>query len=283
MKQISFELKKLLRTKELFIIITVVLALSSLDFINLCFGFLGKPTSYIHSAWETWLGYGNSNAGLVGGGIVTNLLCSLLLPLIATISFSDSYIREHNQGILPTMLSRNSRKQYYLSKIIVVFVCGIAISIIPYIYHQILCLITFPTLDTAHPSNWSSNSSVMIYHSQTFLFPNIDLNFPLLSNSIRVLFIGLYGGVCALVGLALSFIFKKRRLIANAGVALLMMLVTFILSAFVSTSTAPCYYLIVFAGIKGRTLETFLFTMGCFLLVSVLVFIYKIFLAKDEL
>lgn len=276
---IKYEFRKMFARKEFHIIITILVIFACADFMINSIAYLNQPFTNIHSAWQLWIGFGNSTS--LTGRIPASILC-ILMPMLVTTSFSDAYIIEKKVGLSALAFVRESRNAYFSAKLLVSVLAGFVLACIPYVLNLALCLAVFPQASSAHYSNWPASSNVLIYEARLLLFPEIDLNNPALSSVIRIAFMGLYGATCSFLGTALSF-FTNKRMMVSAGIALFVVILSFIGAVFGLPQIMPESYLLVSSGRSGRSIDLFIGFLSTLIGIALALGAYQLIWKKDEL
>lgn len=68
----------------------------------------------------------------------------ILLPIVAVFPFVFSYLDDSNLKTFPYLLTRQSKRSYFISKYITSIIGGFIIIFIPLLINLILCSVTFP-------------------------------------------------------------------------------------------------------------------------------------------
>ena len=276
---VKYEFKKLFARKELYVVITLLVVFTCLDFIDKSLSFVNQSYTNIHSAWQLWIGFG-SGAGFFRGTI-GNVL-SILIPMLVTVSYSDSYTIEKQAGLSVLALTRENRNSYFMAKLWVSFLTGFVIACIPYILNLCLCLAIFPHSSSAHVSNWPTSSNVLTFEAKYLLFPEIDLNNPGLSSIIRIFLMGIYGGTCSLLGVAVSF-FSKKRITVSAGVTIFAIVLSFIGAVVGYPMLIPIYYLFVHNSVLSLSINYFIGFIALLIGITFVLSVCKLLYKKDEI
>jgi|SRR5690625_397315 len=119
----------------------------------------------------------------------------LLAPILATIPFSGSFSIERNNGFLPFVFVRSDKNTYIWSKLLTTGLSGAFVLTIPYVLFFLGLIIRFPNLpldnSLAGPFGDVAHTSPIVYIFLMFI----------------VTFV--FGFIYALIGLAISTIFKQ--------------------------------------------------------------------------
>lgn len=129
----------------------------------------------------------------------------VLMPILVAISYSDSYLEDLNSGFLKSILTRCSKKNYYLSKFISNFIIsGITIAI-PLLINLLL---TITTQVSANPYKLSSSTLL-----NGNLSMDMYLNHPMLYVLMWVGIYFLFAGVISSIALAFSIVTRNKFIV----------------------------------------------------------------------
>lgn len=100
-------------------------------------GLLTQKLPSMSSALNIWmLNKGRSNQ--------FNHLFFLILPILTAIPCGASFYNDKESGLINQIVSRVNKKFYFLSKLIVYFLCGGCIAIVPVLLNLIMCMCSLP-------------------------------------------------------------------------------------------------------------------------------------------
>lgn len=139
---------------------------------------------------------------------------SMLYPFIIALPFSTSYLDDCKNQLLPVYLSRSSRRNYYLSKLIAAF-CGTFLVIaVPFLLNLLACNLFFPhnhntwmgeyQLGNYYRNLLGTNLLYEAYHPR-MLFLRLYLFSPALYNMLYLFIFASYSGLLGMFVLSLSF------------------------------------------------------------------------------
>jgi len=146
---------------------------------------------------------------------------SIIYPFLIVLPFSTSYIDDYRNQLLPVYISRSSRKDYYVSKLIAAFVGTAVIIAVPFLLNLILCNVFLP-----HNYNtWFAEYQMgdyyrgllgtnLLYHTAYHELPflKVYLFSPLFYNIMYLLFFSLFSGLLGSFVLSLSFWARKSKI-----------------------------------------------------------------------
>lgn len=151
---------------------------------------LSKPYVFPSSVYNKWLGMESQT--------VQAVLYYLLLPILASIPFADSFYTDKKSGYLKNILIRTDKNKYYISKYIAVFLSGGLAFVIPLI-------ISFATtglfLPYVMPDVFSHTYPIWDYG----MWSDIFYSNPLVYTILYFVMDFLFAGVIATLALLASF------------------------------------------------------------------------------
>lgn len=146
------------------------------------------------------------------------MIFSIIFPLLACAPFSDSYLLDFNSHLLPVLLTRCKRKEYYYSKLTAVFCSGFIAVVYPQLLNMLMCLMAFPVESTNIYTwdLWQEDIYVSIISEPTFLFRGLYLVSPYLYLALFLLISSVVGGLVAVIAYQLSFVVHNRIVVLSA-------------------------------------------------------------------
>lgn len=129
-------------------------------------------------------------------------LLFLLLPLIATLPFSDCVARDKKTGYIYHLLLHQERNTVFLECALTAFISGFSAAILPFLENFLLCATLYPAL----PPQASTYTFSPSLHG--FLV-NVFYTRPLLYCLVYILLIGVFFGALAVLGMSLGFFLKS--------------------------------------------------------------------------
>jgi len=201
---LKYELKRLFSRKEFFIVMVIVFFYISVDFIYHSVMLINSPFFELPSAYQMWLLY-NKVHGHWG-----QLFAYFLIPLFATVPYSDSYIEDKRAGVINFIITRCDKRLYLFCKGIVVFFSGFIVVFIPLFFDQLLCFCLLPVYSPSENVFNHPTYNAYQFLSTVQLSKLHSLN-PYLHNLFYMLLNGICAGVIALVSYCVSFFRKMNR------------------------------------------------------------------------
>ena len=127
-----------------------------------------------------------------------------LLPLLAVLPFSWSYLEESKIGYISSLITRANRKHYFLSKYIAVFLSGAIVITIPIILNFLICACFIPAR--------LPDVFAVIYFGiyEQALWSEVFYNNPYLYVALFTSLNFVFSGIWATTVFALSAIIKNR-------------------------------------------------------------------------
>lgn len=147
-------------------------------------------------------------------------LLLLICPIIVALPFSDSYFTDKKSGFSKAIYVRTSKINYITAKMIVNFIVGGFVYIVPFLLSLWTVMLLFPSVvpDSVDGTGilFDGQMWVELYYSEPYhyIFRYIVMNF-------------LYGGLFATIGLAIS-VFAKNRFVVLVGPFLLYLTIFFV-------------------------------------------------------
>jgi len=152
---------------------------------------------YINSIFNQWIGLNYT--------FWTSLFFTIF-PLLASIPFADSFLVDRKSGYIKNILTRTSKKNYYISKFIAVFLSGGFAVAIPLLLDFYLTALFFPAVIPDISSGifalFANSTWASAFYTHPFAYVFLYL-----------LLIFVVSGILASVALAFSFIIKPQLFI----------------------------------------------------------------------
>ncbi|SFB37808.1 hypothetical protein SAMN05216249_12821 [Acetitomaculum ruminis DSM 5522] len=130
----------------------------------------------------------------------------MILPLLVSGAYADSFFLEKKSGYLKNVLIRESKKRYYLSKIIAVFIIGGIVFVAPLIINFCMTAAVLPTFTPSITNSMSAPDNM------SFLY-ELYYTFPLLYVFIFMVIDFIYAGLTACIAMLCGFYVEHRFLI----------------------------------------------------------------------
>lgn len=147
---------------------------------------------------------------------------SFLYPFLVVLPFATSYIDDYKNKLLVVYFSKASRRVYFLSKILAVFIGTALVIAIPCVLNLILCNLFLPHNYNTWMGEYQSESFYQavtgtnhLYETayRGILLPDLFLRSPLLYNIVYLLIFSSFSGLLGAFVLSLSFWLRKRKTI----------------------------------------------------------------------
>lgn len=147
---------------------------------------------------------------------------SFLYPFLVVLPFATSYIDDYKNKLLVVYFSKASRRVYFLSKILAVFMGTALVIAIPCALNLILCNLFLPHNYNTWMGEYQSESFYQavtgtnhLYETayRGILLPDLFLRSPLLYNIVYLLIFSSFSGLLGAFVLSLSFWLRKRKTI----------------------------------------------------------------------
>lgn len=133
----------------------------------------------------------------------------LILPMLATLPFADSYFADARDGFLRSVCIRTKRLHYYVAKYIAVFLSAFVVITVPLLLDFILGTLFLPLMPPL-----VTLSQTAVRENQTF--PWLFYNMPVVYVLVYTLMAGVFAGLLAVLALAFSHILNYRFLVLLA-------------------------------------------------------------------
>lgn len=146
------------------------------------------------------------NKWLIVNPTIWNTVFFTIFPLLAAIPFANSYYNDLKAGYVKNILTRTSKKSYYVSKYIAVFISAGATAVIPLIFNLYLTAMILPSVT---PSASAGFYPIL----ETATFSNIYYSNPALYNLLYLTNIFFVSGLLSSTALATSYYIKYKYVI----------------------------------------------------------------------
>ncbi|SDI58154.1 hypothetical protein [Desulfosporosinus hippei] len=216
---LKMELLNCINRKQFKIVFIGLFAINTYAFIYTCFIVKGMGLSGLRSGYEmSILLHPYSQAIL--------MTIIFMLPMIANVIYSDSFITDIKSGTYIFITTRSSRTTYIISKGLAVIISTFVSFLIPLLFNIILSNITFPSI------NYETNGlpPYVIEYIPEELFNWLRIGNPFLFSMTSVTIIALFASMYALLGYSISLNLRKNSLIPIA----IVMLAYLVIDIFVS-------------------------------------------------
>ncbi|MGL5152167.1 MAG: hypothetical protein ACRC7N_16555 [Clostridium sp.] len=200
---ILLELKRILNCRKYKGIVMLLFMFVISAFIYTCKNNYGEYLSYVHSASEMGIIQG------IPSGYAMNTLV-ILLPIIASILYADSYHKEYNNGVSKIIQTKISKRNYFLSKIIVNIIIVFCTIFSLVALNEVLTFIAFPK------NGYFNNAGVAAYtyeYNREFFIDMLRITNPYLYNTIIIAIYALFGALISTLTLVITFVSKSKWIV----------------------------------------------------------------------
>lgn len=141
------------------------------------------------------------------------------MPIVCALAFADSTVEEKDSGLLPALLVRRSKAQYYFAKMLTCMIAAVLVVAVPLLINLALNAIVYPT--PFESSIWPEGGGVgqrWFYTLSNEMWTDMPMKSLYLQNVYLYLLAiigmtGLYAAVGAAFAYAASYFFKYRVLV----------------------------------------------------------------------
>ena len=258
---------------EIFVVITlgIVLAIVSTLFtrnISVINNFEHLPSAY--------------QAGLIYGMNMLRILYVIMIPIIAALSYADSFFQEKRSGVYVYRLVRESKKRYFFTKAVVIFSLAFILTTFPLVLNQGFCLLAFDhEQHTNAQMNTPYDDSFFMEEEISITYPRFAANEPLAANLVYIALTGLYGSALALATYGLTLFYRRNR----ASVLLAPLIVAFALelvSSFTIADISPVNALSVKSYIPVNSVIPIIILIFTIIAISISALLIRVRVKYDE-
>ncbi|MGA5663694.1 hypothetical protein ACPCZR_30295 [Bacillus bombysepticus] len=153
------------------------------------------------SPYLKWMGMSN------GFSNYTELFI-FILPILVSLPLADLYAKDKRNGFDKFLIIRGKHKQYFNNLLLLNFIIGVFIAIIPLILNIYLSFMKLPNITP----DKIINKEISLMSTTTF-FPELFYTHPFLHMLFYVLLIGMFGGMFATLALSISLYINKSFII----------------------------------------------------------------------
>lgn len=142
-----------------------------------------------------------------------------LLPVVCALAFADSTIEEKDSGLLPALLARQSKTQYYFAKMLTCVIAAVLIVVVPLLINFALNAMVYPTpFESGIWPDGRIAGQRLFYESDWegwayLLMKSLYLKNIYLYLLAHIGMAGLYAAVGSAFAYAMSYFFKYRVLV----------------------------------------------------------------------
>lgn len=146
---------------------------------------------------------------------------TFLFPILVVLPFSTSYLTERANGTSVLLISNMGVGRYILSKIVVCFIGGFLIILIPFLINYIFCQVTFPHTNNimrayygtpGYDGMLTGTYYGMRVQNIEFPFLNLYLKHPNLYYIWYIILLSTLSGVFGVIILCFSFLIKRGKI-----------------------------------------------------------------------
>ncbi|MCD7823649.1 MAG: hypothetical protein LUG86_06535 [Oscillospiraceae bacterium] len=252
---LKLELRRLIFSKELYIALTIGLALvvwlfvyevsESVRFAEQYALYGDKVSGYLYYPKTVF----NSSIELEYDALPPILLY-LLFPIIAAFPYASTYCKDKKNGYLKNLLVRIDRKDCFMAKYMVSFLSGFFVSGVILLSSLILTMLVFPVLT---PEAVTQNYYVQTGNMWGELFYTMPMIYTLLYILIDMLWCGCMASFALLISM-----FTRSAFLAVTGSFVVFEVLDYVLSLFSLSRFSPITFLRPIQIADGISLEIIL-------------------------
>lgn len=184
----NFEFRRGIKSRSFLISLLISLAIVLADFAN--FYKYSKGGLYPNPVIEAWLGTDYKFA--------YNSMYYILLPILSALPYAASYYEDISSGYVRNILIKTSRKKYYISKYVSVFLIG-AISVFIALFSSlILCMSFYPLMEPEKLLFLTSSGS------GTSFMPELNNTHPTLFIMLYIILDSFFAGAIAVFSVCIG-------------------------------------------------------------------------------
>ncbi len=157
--------------------------------------FYNKPMAHIGWLFCAW----------IGGNLASpeNYLFYLLLPMLATIPFADSFYCDRKSGYIKNVFIRAKKSHYYISKYIATFISGGIAIFIPLLTNLAISSLILPSMLPQASAGFFAVNNTSMWGELFYTHPYIYIFLYMIIDFI-------FGGLFATISLVVGFIAEQR-------------------------------------------------------------------------
>lgn len=195
-------------SKPFQVVFAILMFLSLGSFLVTCYHFYGDSLTQIRAAHETSMLRGVYSSSFV-------IMLTVLLPMLATLIYSDSFYSEVQSGVYKSIVTRAGMAPYVCVKAVFTFGLTFLAFFIPMLINLLLNLIAFPV--EGYDNNYSLPPYVLDYY-ETNMFERVRLESPYLYVCLFAAILSLFAGLLALLAFSLYLYVTKSKYVVHSGV-----------------------------------------------------------------
>jgi len=183
-----------------------------------------KPMFTPGSTFMHWIGQSTS---------METFLYYMILPILATIPFADSFFTDKKGGYIKNVLIRANKKDYYISKYIATFISGGLAVVIPLIVSFLITSMILPSIfpEVTNGGVFSNSMWSKLFYTNPYIY---------ILGYLIIDFI--FSGLIATIALSVSLIAEYRFAVLIAPF-LIYVFIYSLCSSFGITSSQPLFFL----------------------------------------
>lgn len=201
------QVSRLLNRNEFKIAWVLSMLFVTAAFIEACIMVWGKDKSELFSAALGWIG--NKN---IFSGTVIYVFYFFAVSLIASLPFSDSFLKDKHSRSLCAILTRCEWGSYIKSGLFLTFVSGFIVIFVPLLLSQALAFIVFSPTGDMPMKIWGTGAWDAVQATDACVFPSLALNHPYLNNMIFIFYASLFAGLNAVISYVISLLGVSKKL-----------------------------------------------------------------------
>ena len=144
----------------------------------------------------------------------------LILPILASLPFADSFFQDAKGGFIQNICIRKNRKYYFHAKYLAVFLSGGTCAALPLLVNFLLCCLVMPSMK---PEPAASTSLL----GPTSTFSDLYFNHPMLYVFLFLFIIFVFSGLIAGLALPVSYHVGYRFLVLIAPFMIYIFIIAF--------------------------------------------------------
>ncbi len=201
------QLSRLLNRNEFKIAWVLSMLFVTAAFIEACFMIWGRDKSVLFSAALGWIG--NKN---IFSGMVMFVFYSFAVSIIASLPFSDSFLKDKRSRSLCAILTRCEWGSYIRSGIFLTFISGFLVIFVPLLLSQALAFIVFSPTGDMPMRIWGTGAWDAAPATDACVFPALALTHPYLNNMIFIFYASLFAALNAVISYVISLLGVGKKL-----------------------------------------------------------------------
>lgn len=203
----NVQVSRLLNRNEFKIAWVLSMLFVTAAFIEACFMIWGRDKSVLFSAALGWIG--NKN---IFSGTVIYVFYFFAVSLIASLPFSDSFLKDKHSRSLSAILTRCEWGSYIKSGLFLTFVSGFLVILVPLLLSQALAFIVFSPAGDMPMRIWGTGAWDAAPVTDACVFPALALNHPYLNNMIFIFYASLFAALNAVISYVISLLGVSKKL-----------------------------------------------------------------------